>query len=61
MTTYSVLFTKYHDGDQNKDSKMKGHVARMGQIKNACKFQSGKLNGRDYFGVLCTDGRIILK
>jgi hypothetical protein len=38
-----------------------GHVARMGEVKNAYKMFNGKLNGRDHKEDLSVDGKIILE
>jgi hypothetical protein len=39
--------------------KRTGHVARVGELKNACRILDGILNGRDYVEDLGVDGRII--
>jgi len=38
-----------------------GHVAYMGQMRNACKILDGKPEGKRPLGTLSADGRIILE
>jgi hypothetical protein len=40
---------------------MGGHVARMGEIRNAYKFLVINLKRRDFLEDLCVDGKIILE
>jgi hypothetical protein len=47
-------------GDEMKERGM-GHVARMGEMRNAYKFQLEYLKGRDHFEDLGLDGKIILE
>jgi hypothetical protein len=38
-----------------------GHVACMGEMRNACKILVGKPEGRDHSEDIVVDGRIILE
>jgi hypothetical protein len=38
-----------------------GHVAGIGEMRNAYKILIGNLKARDYFGNLCVDVRLILR
>jgi hypothetical protein len=44
-----------------KRMRWAGHVARVGEMRNAFKISSENLKGRDHSEDLGVDGRIILK
>jgi len=55
--SYFVYFTKYCSGDQFKEIKMLGHVARIGGEEVSV----GNFNERDQLEDLKVDGSLILK
>jgi hypothetical protein len=56
------VVTKYYLGDQIKKNEMGGHVARMGDRRNAYTVLVGRPEGkRPLLEDLGVDGRIILK
>jgi hypothetical protein len=52
-----VYFTKCYSGDEVKENKMNGHVARMGGGEGLV----GNCNERDQLEDLKVDGSLILK
>lgn len=54
--------TKYYWVDEIKDNTvMSGHLACMGEMKDAYSISMGKSKGKGHFEDLAIDGRIILR
>jgi hypothetical protein len=56
-----VLVARYYYSHEIKVDAMGGHVARMGENRNAYRVLAESLNEVDYFEVIGLDERIILK